>query len=483
MSYPPQFRWTFAIASIAWFIVALDRLVVATALPAIRLDLGASQADLEWTINAYTLSFATLLLTGAALGDRFGRRRMFAIGISAFTLGSAGAALAPSIGALIAARAVQGVGGALFVPLALPMLAAVTPAARRGAVLGCWGAIGGLGAALGPLVGGVLAGGGSGVLGWRAIFWLNVPFGAALVLLIRRRLVDERRNRQRLDLVGAVLGSVSLFAVVWGLIDGSTGTWDARAPLSLTGGVLGFAMFLRWESRAAAPMLPLRLFRVRVFALVSLATLLMYAPLFGELFLITQLLQVGLGLTPSASGLHLLPMAVTPMLVVPIGGLLTDRLGGRPLMISGVAMVAVAFGWLAAVVRPGVPYPQLVPALVLAGAGSALFFAPVAHATMSSVAAELHGKAAGVTNTIRELAVVFGIAAFGAIFARAGGYDSATRFVAGFGPAAWAAAGVAGTGVLAAAALPRMRAARAPETLPRWDTEVRGAAVPAGTAS
>src|SRR3954470_14449167 len=177
-------RWTFGIVSAAWFAFALDRLVVTTALPVIRTDLGAAEgglswADLEWTVNAYTLSFAVLLITGAALGDRFGRRRMFLLGLSVFTIGSAGAALAPSVEALVAARAVQGVGGAIFLPLTLTMLSGVTPTERRGTVLGAWGAIGGLGATLGPLVGGALAGG----PGWRWIFWLNVPLGLALLPL------------------------------------------------------------------------------------------------------------------------------------------------------------------------------------------------------------------------------------------------------------------------------------------------------------
>src|SRR6201989_552212 len=185
----------------------LDRLVVTIALPAIRTDLGAQAADLEWTVNAYTLSFAVLLLTGGALGDRFGRRRMFTIGVAVFTAGSAAAALAPTIGALVAARAVQGVGGAVFTPLTLTMLAAVTPPGRRGTVLGAWGGIGGLGAALGPLAGGLL----TGSVGWRAIFWLNVPLGLVLMPLGRLRLAESHGPRRRLDLAGVVLGSAALF--------------------------------------------------------------------------------------------------------------------------------------------------------------------------------------------------------------------------------------------------------------------------------
>src|SRR6266700_3527837 len=263
--------WTFAITSLALFAFTLDRLVVAIALPAIRADLGAGVAGLEWTVNAYTLSFAVLLLTGGALGDRFGRRRMFTIGVAVFTAGSAVAALAPTIGALVAARAVQGVGGAIFTPLTLTMLAAVTPPGRRGTVLGAWGGIGGLGAALGPLAGGVLAGS----VGWRAIFWLNVPLGLVLMPLARARLAETYGPRRRLDLAGVALG----------------------------GGAALLALFVCWEMRTPAPMLPMRFFRSRVFTAGALACLAMYAAVFGALFLITQLLQAGLGATPLQAGL------------------------------------------------------------------------------------------------------------------------------------------------------------------------------------
>jgi MFS family permease len=289
-----RLRWTFAITSLALFAFALDRLVVAIALPAIRTDLGAQVAGLEWTVNAYTLSFAALLLTGGALGDRFGRRRMFTIGVAVFTAGSAAAALAPTIGTLVAARAVQGVGGAIFTPLTLTMLTAVTPPGRRGTVLGAWGGIGGLGAALGPLAGGVLAGSGVALL----------------------------------------------------------------------------ALFVCWEMRTPTPMLPMRFFRSRVFTAGALACLAMYAAVFGALFLITQLLQVGMGATPLQAGLRTLPMAVMPLLLAPAGGVITDRIGFRPLMICGLALESVALGWLAAVVTPDVPYGLLIAPLALAGAGS-----------------------------------------------------------------------------------------------------------------
>jgi EmrB/QacA subfamily drug resistance transporter len=454
MNPQPRLWWTFAVTSLALFAFALDRLVVATALPAIRAGLGADVAGLEWTVNAYTLSFAVLLLTGGALGDRFGRRRMFTIGMAVFTAGSAGAALAPTIGTLVAARALQGAGGALVTPLTLTLLSALTPPARRGAVLGAWGGIGGLGAALGPLAGGALADS----VGWRAIFWLNVPLGLVLIALSRLRLAESHGPRGKLDLAGVALGSAGLFGVVWAVIRVGAASWASTELLpALGGGVLLLVLFVRWEARTPAPMLPMRFFRSRVFAASGLASLLMYSALFGALFLIAQLLQAGLGATPLQAGLRMLPMAVVPMLLTPAGGVLTDRIGFRPLMICGLAAEAIALGWLAAVVTPAVSYGFSVPALVLAGTGAALFFAPVASAMLSAVAADEHGKASGAATAIREVAAAIGVAVLGLVFAGHGGYASRADFVGGFVPAMWLAAGLAAAGALAAVALPRAR--------------------------
>ncbi|HEX6520798.1 MAG TPA: DHA2 family efflux MFS transporter permease subunit [Streptosporangiaceae bacterium] len=455
MDSRPRLWWTFASTSLALFAFTLDRLVVTTALPAIRADLGAQVAGLEWTVNAYTLSFAVLLLTGGALGDRFGRRRMFTIGVSVFTAGSAAAALAPTIGALVAARALQGVGGALFTPLTLTMLSAVTPPARRGAVLGAWGGIGGLGAALGPLAGGALAGS----VGWRAIFWLNVPVGLVLIGLGRLRLAESYGPRRKLDLAGVVLASAGLSGVVWAVIRvGAVGWASPEVSLPLGGGVLLLISFVNWEMRTPAPMLPMRFFRSRVFAAGGLASLMMYSALFGALFLITQLLQTGLGATPLQAGLRTLPAAVMPMLLTPAGGVIADRIGFRPLLICGLAMEAIALGWFAAAATPTVPYGLLVPPLVLVGTGSALFFAPSANAMLSAVAPPEHGQASGAATAIRELAAAFGVAVLGLVFTGHGGYASRADFVSGFVPAMWLAAGLAAAGVLAAAALPRTAA-------------------------
>jgi EmrB/QacA subfamily drug resistance transporter len=460
------FARTFAITSSAWFLFTLDRLAVTTALPAIRTDLGAGLAGAEWTINAYTLSFAVLLLAGAALGDRFGRRRMFAIGVAVFTIGSAAAALAPSIGALVVARAVQGVGGAIFAPLSMTMLSAASPAARRGAALGAWGGIGGLGAAAGPLLGGAL----TGLAGWQWIFWLNVPLGLVLVPLAWRRLQESHGPHSRLDLRGVALSGAGVFGVVWAVIRAGGDGWarpDVVVPLAF--GVLALVLFVVWQTRAPTPMLPMRFFRHRAFAATNLSVLLMYAALFGALFLITQLLQTGMGATPLQAGLRMLPMVVMPMLLTPMAGALSDRWGTRPLMALGVALVAAGLAWLAAVTTPGVAYGALVPGMTVLGTGSALFFAPAAATVLGAVAPHEQGQASGAATAVREISVVLGVAVLASVFAAHGDLGAPARLVAGVVPAFWLGAALAGAGVLAALALPRangvprVRAARPTE--------------------
>jgi len=279
-----------------------------------------------------------------------------------------------------------------------------------------------------------------------------------LMPLARLRLAESFGPRRRLDLAGVVLGSAGLFGLVWAVIRvGAAGWASSEVSFPLGGGVTLLALFVLREMRAPAPMLPMRFFRSRVFAAGALACVGMYAALFGALFLITQLLQVGLGATPLQAGLRTLPMAVMPFLLAPAGGYLTDRIGFRPLMIGGLAMMSVALGWLAAVVTPDVSYGLLVPPFVLAGAGTAVFFAPLATAMLSAVAPEEHGQASGASTAIRELAAVFGVAVLGLVFAGHGGYASRADFVRGFVPAMWLAAGLAGLGVLAAVALPRVR--------------------------
>jgi EmrB/QacA subfamily drug resistance transporter len=446
--------WTFVVTSAALFMASLDNLVVTTALPSIREHLHASLQGLQWTVNAYTLTFAVLLLTGASLGERYGRRRMFVAGLGLFTAGSAAAALAPSVSWLIASRAVQGVGAAILVPLTLTLLSAAVSPERRGAALGVWGAVGGLAIAIGPLVGGAVVEGAS----WQWIFWLNVPIGIVLLPVAWSRLTESRGPATRLDLPGLVLASLGLLGIVFGVVRGNTHGWTSLTvlPPMVAGGLL-VAAFALWELRAPEPMLPLHLFRSRGFAMTNVASLLMFFGMFGSIFLLAQFLQVVQHYSPLQAGLRTLPWTAMPVLVTPIAGALSDRIGGRPLLVTGLALQAIGLGWLAMVSSPTVAYATLVPAFVVSGIGMSLFFAPVANVVLGSVRRDQEGIASGANNAIRELGGVFGIAVLGAVFSARGGYTSGASFVAGLSPAVWVGAAAVAAAAAAALALPRLR--------------------------
>src|SRR5215475_3871726 len=466
--------WTFAITSAALFMASLDNLVVTTALPSIRDHLHASLEGLQWTVNAYTLTFAVLLLTGATLGERYGRRRLFVIGLALFTAGSAAAALAPGIGALVAARAVQGVGAAIVIPLTLTLLSAAVSPQRRGLALGAWGAVGGLAIAIGPLVGGAVVEGAS----WQWIFWLNVPIGIALLPIARFRLTESRGPSTRLDLPGLVLASVGLLGIVLGVVRGNDHGWTSLTVLPpLVIGALLVAAFVAWELRAREPMLPLHLFRSRGFAVTNAASLLMFFGMFGSIFLLAQFLQVVQHYSPLEAGLRTLPWTAMPVFIAPIAGALSDRIGGRPLLVTGLARLAM-------VTSPTVSYLTLVPAFIVSGVGMSLFFAPVANVVLSSVRREEEGIASGANNAIRELGEVFGVAVLGAVFSARGGYTSGTAFVTGLTSAVWVGAAVVAVAAVVALALPRLRRAGATAITTDADAAIGDAeAAVAGTAA
>jgi EmrB/QacA subfamily drug resistance transporter len=444
--------WTFAITSVALFMTTLDNLVVTTALPVIHRDLHASLSGLEWTVNAYTLTFAVFLITGAALGDRFGRRRMFVIGLAIFTAGSAAAALAPSIEALIVARAVQGFGGAIVTPLTLTILSAAVPAERRGLALGAWGGISGLAVAIGPLVGGAVVEG----ISWQWIFWLNVPIGLALIPLARLRLQESRGPNDALDLSGVGLASAGLFGIVWGLVRGNQVGWGSPEIVgALVLGSAVLALFVLWELRAKEPMLPLRFFRNRTFTAANVASLLMFFGMFGSIFLLAQFFQTVQGYSPLQAGLRILPWTAMPIFVAPIAGALSDRIGGRPLMVTGLGLQAAGLAWIAAVSTPTVAYSALVVPFILSGVGMALHFAPVANVVLSSVRPQEEGQASGANNAIRELGGVFGVAVLASVFAHYGGYRTGQTFVDGLVPAIYVGAGFVAAGALAALGISR----------------------------
>ena len=340
--------WTFIVTSVAVFMVSLDNLVVTTALPVIKHDLGAGLSGLEWTVNAYTLTFAVLLLTGAALGDRFGRKRMFLVGLAIFTLGSAAAAVAPSIGALIAARALQGVGGAIVTPLTLTILSAAVPPARRGLALGIWSGTAGLAVALGPVIGGAIVDGFS----WQFIFWVNVPIGLALLPVAYFRLTETYGPKRSLDLPGLALVSTGLFGIVWGLVRGNAHGWTSPGVLSpmIAGARAGRRPSSPGSCAPASPWSPCASSAGGPSAAANLTSVFMSFGMFGSIFLLAQFFQIVQHYTPLQAGLRTLPWTAMPILVAPIAGILSDRIGSRPLLIAGMALMASALGWMAVIV-------------------------------------------------------------------------------------------------------------------------------------
>jgi EmrB/QacA subfamily drug resistance transporter len=465
--------WTFAITSVALFMVTLDNLVVTTAIPVIRRDLHAGLSGLEWTVNAYTLTFAVLLLTGAALGDRFGRRRLFAVGLGIFTLASAAAALAPTIGVLDAARALQGLGGAIVMPLTLTILSAGVPAERRGVFLGAWGGISGLAVAFGPLVGGAVVNG----ISWHWVFWLNVPIGLVLLPLALSRLDESTGPFGRVDLRGLVLGSSGLFGIVWGLVRGNALGWGSPEIVgALAAGAVVLAGFVAWELRAEHPMLPMRFFRDRTFALANVASLLMSFGMFGSIFLLAQFFQTVQGYSPLGSGLRILPWTAMPMIVAPIAGALSDRIPPSRIIGTGLALQAIGLGWIAAVSTPTTPYVDLVLPFAISGMGMGMFFAPIANVVLGSVRDVEEGQASGANNAIRELGGVFGVAVLASVFAHYGGYRTPDSFANGMNAAVWIGAGVVALGAAAAFAIKRGGRRREAEAVERFEPALDTAA-------
>jgi EmrB/QacA subfamily drug resistance transporter len=462
MSDPAQRRWTLAIVSIGLFMVVLDNLVVSVALPSIHRDLSASIQALEWTVNAYVLAYAVLLLTGSALGDRFGRKRMFIAGITLFTLSSAAAALAPSTGLLIAARAIQGVGAAAVTPLTLTLLAEAFPPHRRGIAIGVWSGISGVAVALGPLVGGAVVN----ALSWHWIFWINVPIGAVLVPLAGARLVESRGRSRGLDWPGLLLASGGLFGLVYGLVRSQSLGWGSPEVLVALGlGVVLIVAFILAELRTDEPMLPMSFFANRGFAVTNGVSLAMYFGMFGSIFFLSQYLQNVLHNTPLQAGVKLLVWTGATMVVAPLAGFFSERYGARLFMAAGLTLQAIALGWLALLAGVGQSYASMVVPFVLAGAGMALVFAPSANAVLASVRIEQTGQASGATNAIRELGGVLGIAVLATVFTSHGSYASPQAFVNGLVPAMWVGVAVLGVAALAAAALPfgaRSQATEAP---------------------
>ena len=441
--------WTFAVVSLALFMAMLDNLVVVTALPSIRKALGASVSDLEWTVNAYTLAFAVLIMTGAALGDRFGRKRMFILGVSLFTLGSAFSALSSTSLQLEFARASQGIGAAFLTPLTLTILTRVFPPEQRAMVIGLWSGVAGLGLAIGPLVGGAVVNG----LPWSTIFWLNVPIGVLVVILGATQLEESWGDRQPLDIPGLVLAAAGLLGVTFGLIRGNALGWTSASILgSLVIGALLILAFLAWERSTATPMLNLSLFRSRGFSAANASGFMMSAGMFGSIFFLTLYVQQVLGASPLEAGLRTMPWTGTIMIVAPIAGILAGRYGSRWIVVTGLVLQAIALLWIAGIATTATPYNSLLLPFVVGGIGMGLSYAPLAEAVMSTVRVNQQGQASGAHNSIRELGGVFGVAILGAIFQHL--VTSPAHFMDGFRAALYAGVAIVLVGAVAGIALP-----------------------------
>jgi EmrB/QacA subfamily drug resistance transporter len=456
-------RWVLVLAAAASFLVGLDALVVTTALPTIRHQLGASLGSLEWTVNAYTLSFAVLLMSAAALGDRYGRRRMLTVGMGLFGAASVACAIAPSAGILVAARAVQGAGAAFVMPLALGLLTGAFEPRDRPRALGIFAAAAGAAVALGPPVGGAVVQG----ISWPWIFWLNVPLAVAIIVIARSRVDEQRGPRAAIDARGVGLVTAGSFLLVWGLVRSNTVGWGSfEVVTALVAGLVFAAMFVRVESRVQAPMLPISLFRSRPFAAGTAAIFFLWGSGLGGLFFMTQFLQNGLGYDPLSAGLRLMPWGAVTFTLPTLTGRLINRYGEGRFIASGAALHAAAFAWVAVTAHAGMHYWELVPPLILSGVGFSLAMPATQSAVLTSVALEQAGKASGALSMIRQLGGAFGLAIQVAAFAAAGGYASRHAFIAGVRPALAVCAGLGLLGAIAGATLHARRRATIPQMAP-----------------
>ena len=449
--------WALALTSVSFFMVALDALVVITALPRIRAGLGGSLSTLEWTVNAYTLTFAAGIIAGAAIGDRLGRRRTYVAGLLLFTAASAACALAPSTGALIAARAVQGVGAAFVTPLSLTILTGAYPAHRRGTIVGIWGGLGGLAIACGPLVGGAVVNG----LNWHWIFWVNVPIGLAAAGLSLLRLTESRGRAARLDVPGVLLAAAAATALAWGLVRTTDAGWgNAQVIVALTAGAVLIGGLAAWERRAAEPMLPPGLLRIRAFTAANLAGFCSFAAITSAAFLMSQYFQLGQGYSPLATGLRFLPWTATPTLIAPLAGAVADRIGTRPLIATGLFLQAAGLAYIAVVASTTTSYVQIVVPLVVAGIGISMSIPATPTAALGAIRPQDAGKASGVLNTLQRFGAVFGVAIVSAVFAGSGQLTAPAAVTSGFRPALAVSAAISLLGAASALAIGKAVRAR-----------------------
>ncbi len=453
--------WVLGLTSTAYFMVVLDALVVITALPRMQHDLHVGVSTLQWTVNAYGIAFAAGIITAAALGDRFGRRLIFNGGLALFTLASAACALAPDIGTMIIARSLQGIGAAAVLPLSLTILTTAFPAHKRGMIVGIYGGLAGVAVALGPIVGGALTQG----ISWHWIFWINVPIGIGALLPGLRLLPESHGAPERLDIAGVSLVTAGVVALVWALTRANDAGWASAETIGSVGaGLLMLAAFARWEHRVADPMVPPRMFRVREFAIGNLTTFFLHGATFAAAFFVTQEFQLARGYTPLATGLRLLPFFATPMVISPLAGALSDRIGRRPIMLAGLTLQALGYLWVAARGSLHTSWIELDAALLLAGIGISMALPTVPTTVLDAVAPQEMGKASGINYMAQRFGTVFALAIASAMFAATGHLGSPTSVTAGFRPALWTCATFATLAALSGIAITRSR--REPAAIP-----------------
>ena len=460
--------WTLALTSVAFFMVVLDTLVVVTALPSIHRDLGGTISTLEWTVNAFVLTYAAGIITASTLGDRFGRRVVFIAGLTIFTAASVACALAPSAEFLIAARAVQGVGAAMVMPVSLTILTGAFPAERRGAIVGIWGGIGGLAVAAGPVIGGAITQG----LSWHWIFWVNAPIGVAAILLSLLRLPESYGAATRLDLVANVLIAGGSVGIVWGLIRAGDEGWQSSATIgTLVAGALLLAGFVAWELRARQPMVPMHFFRNLSFSSGNATGFLLSGAITAAAFLTAQYMQFGLGYSPLDTGIRLLPWTATPLFIAPLAGLVSDRIGRRPVLVAGMTLMGAGLIWFALLATTGAEYAPFVLPLIVAGVGASMALPVAPTVVVSAVKPQEIGKASGVNATSQRFGSAFAIAVGAAVFAAHGHIGTPASFVAGYQPALVVVACLALLGAVTALGV-QSRKRAVPMTLAVEATEV-----------
>ena len=458
MSDKPETRrrlgWVLGLTSTGYFMVVLDSVVVITALPRMQRDLHASLSSLQWTLNAYGIAFAAGIITAVALGDRLGRRKVFTLGLALFTVASVACALAPNVSDLIAARVVQGLGGAIVLPLSLTILTTAFPAERRGMIVGIYGGLAGLAVAMGPIIGGAVTQG----IDWHWIFWINVPIGVIAVPLGLRLLPESYGAPERLDLIGAALVTAGVVALVWALSRANQVGWSSAEVLgTLVAGPALLVAFVWWERSVCQPLVPLRLFALRDFALGNVTTFLMSAAIFAAGLFVTEEFQLAREYSPVGAGLRLLPFFATPMLVSPIAGALSDRIGRRPIMVVGLSLLTAGLAWVAWRGSLDTSWIELVIALLVAGVGVSMALPTVPTAVLSAVAPPEIGKASGINYMAQRFGAVFGIAIGTTVFGSYGRLGTPATMTAGFEPALWTCAALAVLATLSALAITSSR--------------------------